>query len=101
MAVCIKIFNVLSREDYDTYNMLWEDAFGRMIFLHDKVSTNQQINHIANYLTDSMDILAVKFPLMDDLFSNSIIKDISVGKGVMYKTDKVWYPKEIWIYCPM
>ena len=98
MAVCIKIFNVLSREDYDTYNMLWEDAFGRMIFLHDKVSTNQQINHIANYLTDSMDILAVRFPLMDDLFSNSIIKDISVGKGVMYKTDKVWYPKEIWIY---
>jgi hypothetical protein len=32
---------------------------------------------------------------------NKIINDVMNGNGFTYDTNKIWYPKEVWIYSPI
>mgnify|MGYP007072446129 CR=1 FL=1 len=56
---------------------------------------------IESKLDNNKDILAVRFPSRRFIKQNKIINDILLGKGYTYKGNKVWYPKELWIYNPM
>jgi len=98
MLIDVKIFNEQTYQDYDEYNKLWDVEFHRMIFLHHILSHKRQMAHIKNDLNNTKDIIAVRLPLMDEIFKNKIIKDLLLGNGVRYETNMVWYPKEIWIY---
>lgn len=60
-----------------------------------------QINNIKNDLNDNKDILTIRFPLIQKIQKNKIINNILLGNGIVYENNKVWYPKELWIYSPM
>ena len=55
--------------------------------------TNIQLNDIS----ENKDILAVRFPCNKFIKRNVIINDIILGRGFIYN-DKIWHPKEVWIY---
>lgn len=101
MMIEVKYFHEKTDQDYETYNKLWDENKQRFIFLHDNLSYKQQINSIINDLDDNKDILAIRFPIVNVIKRNKIIDDVLLGKGVKYENNKVWYPKEIWIYSPM
>lgn len=98
MIVEIKYFHEKTDQDYVEYNKLWDENKERFIFLHTNLPANQQMNIIMNHLDANKDILAVRFPQNNKIKRNKIINDIMLGHGVRYENDKIWYPKEIWIY---
>ncbi len=51
------------------------------------------MSNINNSMDNTKDILAVRFPT-----ENEIINNILFGNGVMYENNKIWYPKEVWVY---
>ena len=103
MELVVKYFHEKTDQDYETYNKLWDENKERFIFLHTNLSTKQQMNSIISDLDldDNKDILAIRFPLIKAISSNTIINDILLGNGIRHKNNKIWYPKEIWIYSPM
>lgn len=99
--VKIKYFHEKTDKDFELYNKLYDENIERIIFLQTNLSHAQQINSIQNYLNDNRDILTIRFPLMEHIQKNKIIKNVILGNGVACKNNKVWYPKELWIYSPM
>lgn len=101
MITEVKYFHEKTDGDYEIYNKLWADNIERFIFLQMDLSPKEQMNSIIRGLNDNTDILAVRFPLMNEINKNKIINNILLGYGFSYENGKVWYPKEIWIYHPM
>jgi hypothetical protein len=101
MITDVKYFHEKTDEDFETYDKLWQENIDRMIFLQTGLSNKQRMSYIVENLNDNKDILAVRFPTIQLMKRNKIINDILLGKGFKYDTDKVWYPKELWIYSPM
>lgn len=100
MIIEVKYFYEKTDEDYETYNKLWDENIERMIFLQTHLSYNKQIHDIINQLNNNnnKDILSIRFPLINEIKNNKIIDNILLGNGFIYISNKVWYPKEIWIY---
>ncbi len=94
----VKYFHEKTLQDYEIYKKLWDENNERFIFLHINLSFHQQMDNIISELHDNKDILAIRFPLANEINKNKIINDILLGNGFRYETNKVWYPKEIWIY---
>lgn len=55
---------------------------------------------IIDDITDNKDILAIRFPSYRTIKQNKIINNIMSGKGFIYTDNKIWFPKEVWIYSP-
>ncbi len=101
MIVNFKYFYEKSDINYIEYTTLWTENYDRMIFLNKNLSQKQQLLYIINNITNSTDILAIRFPSNKFIKQNKIIKNIMLGKGVIYADNKIWYPKEVWIYSPI
>ena len=100
MIVEIKYFYEKSNQDYEKYNELWNKNANRIIFLDTSLSYHQQLDHISNHIDDIKDILAIRYPLIEEIHNNKIMNDILSANELSFSSNKVWYPKEIWIYCP-
>jgi hypothetical protein len=98
MIVTIKYFHEKSQEDFDHYNKLWDENVERFIFLQINLTVKQQIHTIYRNIDDEKDILAIRFPDIHTIQRNSIFRDVILGKGITYDMDKIWYPKEVWVY---
>jgi hypothetical protein len=68
-----------------------------MIFLHSNLTPQDNLRSIVHQITDNKDILAIRFPTSRFIKRNKIVNDIILGKGFTYD-NKIWNPKEIWIY---
>jgi len=101
MLIEVKYFHEKSDQNFESYNKLWHENRERFVYLQTNLSNKQQINSIINDLNDNKDILAIRFPTINEVNRNKIINDILLGKGFRYENDKVWYPKEMWIYNPI
>ncbi len=101
MILNLRYFYEKTDTDYDEYNKIWGENIERMIFLHTDLSLSKQISNIINVITDNKDILAIRFPTNKIIHQNKIINDIISGKGFIYLDNKIWYPKEVWIYNPI
>ena len=101
MIVNLKYFYEKTDTNYDEYNKLWDENRERMIFLHTNLPLSKQMNSIINNLTDNKDILAIRFPTNRFIKQNKIMNQIMLGKGFIYTDNKIWYPKEVWIYNPL
>jgi hypothetical protein len=100
MIVDLKYFYENPDSDFEEYDKLWDANRDRMIFFQQNslFTLKQQGETIVYNIDKSKDILAIRFP-NKNIFKNKIIKDIIRGKGFIYG-DKIWYPKEVWIYSP-
>ena len=101
MIVNFKFFYEKTDTNYDEYNKLWDENKSRMIFLQTNFPLSKQITAIINDITNKKDILAIRFPTDTVIKNNKIIHDIMIGRGFVYDTNKVWHPKEVWIYNPL
>ena len=72
-----------------------------MIFLQDDLTLSKQKSSIIKDLTDNKDILAIRFCSYRTITHNIIINNIMLGRGFIYADNKIWYPKEVWIYNPI
>jgi len=100
MLIEVKYFYEKTDQDYITYNDLWANNNKRIVFLQIGFKPSEQLKCMVYQLNDDKDILSIRFPLTSEIKKNKIINKILLGKGIKYDTDKIWYPKEIWIYCP-
>lgn len=100
MIVILKYFYETTDTTYDEYNKLWDENIERMVFLHNNLSLSKQMNSIIHDITDNTDILAIRFPTYRTIKQNKIINNIMSGKGFIYADNKIWFPKEVWIYSP-
>jgi hypothetical protein len=100
MIVNLKYFYEKTDANYEEYNKLWEENIERIVFLHKNLPLSKQTSSIINDITDNKDILAIRFPNNSILKKNKIINNIMLGKGFIYDDNKIWYPKEVWIYNP-
>lgn len=98
MAVILKYFYENTNTNYDEYNKLWDENIDRMIFLHINLPLSKQMSSIIDDITGDKDILAIRFPNYKTIKQNKIINNIISGKGIIYTDNKIWFPKEIWIY---
>ena len=92
MIVNLRIFYERSDENFIEYNRLWNDNKNIMVSLHDFL-IGSHIN------IETARILSIKYTNKNFL-ENKIILNVISGKGITYGSNKVWYPKEIWIYNP-
>jgi len=72
-----------------------------MIFLHHNLPLSKQTSCIINEITDNKDILAIHSASHRTITHNIIINNIVLGRGFSYDDNKIWYPKEVWIYNPI
>jgi hypothetical protein len=100
MIVNLKYFYEKTDANYEEYNKLWDENIDRLIFLHTNLSLSKQISMLINDISVNKDILAIRFPTNDILKNHKIINNIMLGKGFIYEDNKIWYPKEVWIYNP-
>jgi hypothetical protein len=100
MIVILKYFYEKTDTNYDEYNKLWDENIERMVFLHHNLPLLKQMSSIINDITDNKDILAIRFPSHRTIKQNKIINNIISGNGFIYDDNKIWFPKEIWIYSP-
>jgi hypothetical protein len=98
MIVTFKYFYEETEINYDEYNQLWDKNIERIIFLDTDFPLSKQMNIIVDDITDNKDILAIRFPTNKTIKENKIINNIISGKGIIYADNKIWYPKEVWIY---
>lgn len=96
----VKYFYEKTDQEYETYNNLWNENKERFIDLQTDLPLREQRKSIVEQLNINKDILAIRFPYMGELKKSKIIDDILLGNGFKYDHNKVWYPKEIWIYSP-
>ena len=101
MIVIFKYFHEKTDADFEEYNKLWDENKERFIFLQTHLSLSQQMSIINNSMDNTKDILAVRFPTKNEIQRNQIINNILLGNGIVYETNKIWYPKEVWIYNPI
>lgn len=101
MIVNLKYFYEKTDANFDEYNKLWDENIERMVFLHKNLTLTNQTSSIINDITDNKDILAIRFPTNRIIKQNKIINNIMSGKGFVYADNKIWYPKEVWIYNPI
>lgn len=97
MIVNFKYFSEKTDADYRDYDVLWGENKYRFIFLQHNCSSKEQLKFIKCNLSDKTDILAVRFPTAKSFHRNKIIQNLISGNGVIYD-DKVWHPKEVWVY---
>jgi hypothetical protein len=100
MIVNFKYFHEKTDADFEEYNKLWDENKERFIFLNINLSLSQQMSNINNRMDNTKDILAVRFPTKNVIQRNKIINNILLGNGIEYETNKIWYPKEVWVYSP-
>ena len=100
MIVILKYFYEKTDTNYDEYNKLWDENIERMIFLHHNLPLSKQMSSIINDIIDNKDILAIRFPSHRTIKQNKIINNIISGNGFIYDDNKIWFPKEVWIYSP-
>jgi hypothetical protein len=100
MIITIKYFHEKNDLDFENYDKLWVENHDSFVYLQTNLSDMQQINILINQLNDNKDISVVRFPTISQNTQNKIINNILLGKGFKYENDKIWYPKEIWIYNP-
>jgi hypothetical protein len=102
MIVNFKFFHEKTNADFEGYNKLWDENKERFIFLQTHLSLSQQMSIINDMMgVDNVrDILALRFPSKNEIQRNKIINDVLLGNGVVYKKNKIWYPKEVWVYSP-
>lgn len=100
MIVIVKYFHENTDTNYHEYNTLWDENIERIVFLHHNLPLSKQITSIIHDITDNKDILAIRFPTYRTIKQNKIINNIMSGKGFIYADNKIWYPKEVWIYSP-
>lgn len=96
----VKYFYENTDTNYNEYNKLWHENIDRMIFLNTDFPLSKQMSIIINDITDNKDILAIRFPTYITIKQNKIINNAMSGKGVIYTDNKIWFPKEVWIYEP-
>ena len=101
MIVNFKYFYENPDTNYDEYKKLWNENIKRMIFLHHDLPLSKQTSSIINEITDNKDILAIQFCSYRTITHNIIINNIMLGRGFIYADNKIWYPKEVWIYNPI
>lgn len=103
-VVDFKYFIENTNSDSEVYNQIWEQNKERIIILDTDLTYTQQYRKIRNDITSSKDILALKCPTEVVLNRNKILKQIKRGKGINYEVgeleNKIWLPKEVWIYNP-
>ena len=80
------------------YKKLWGENIERMVFLQHKLSLSKQTTCIINDITDNKDILAIHLGSHRTITHNIILNNIMLGRGFIYADNKIWYPKEVWIY---
>ena len=98
MIVNFKFFYENSDTNFDEYSKMWVKNVDRMIFLPHYLPLSKQTTSIINDITDNKDILAIRFCSHRTITHNIIINNIMVGRGFIYTDNKIWYPKEVWIY---
>ena len=102
MIVNFKFFHEKTDADFEEYNKMWDENKERFIFLQTSLSLSQQMSIINNNnnMDNTKDILAVRFPNKNEIQHNKIINNILLGNGIMCENNKIWYPKEVWVYSP-
>jgi hypothetical protein len=100
MIVIVKYFYENTDTNYYEYNKLWDENKERIVFLNHNLSLSKQMSSVIDDITDNKDILAIRFPTYITITQNKIINNIMSGKGVIYADNKIWFPKEVWIYSP-
>ena len=99
MIVDFKFFYEKTGKNYDEYNKLWNENIERIICLnHELPSLSKQKSSIINDITDNKDILAIRFCSHRTITHNIIVNNIMLGRGFVYDDNKIWNPKEVWIY---
>ncbi len=101
MIVNVKYFYEKTVTDYDEYNKLWNENKERMIFLHHELPLSKQTETIIREINTNKDILAIRFCSHRTITHNIIINNIILGRGFIYYDNKIWNPKEVWIYNPI
>ena len=100
MIVNFKFFHEKTDANFEEYNKIWDENKERFIFLHENLSLYQQMSSIKDDMDNNKDILAVRFPTKNEIQHNKIINNVLLGNGIVYKKNKIWYPKEVWVYSP-
>lgn len=98
MIVNFKFFYEKTDTNHDEYKKIWAENIERMIFLHHDLPLSKQMIRIINDITNNKDILAVQLCSYRTITHNIIINNIMLGRGFIYDDNKIWYPKEVWIY---
>jgi len=101
MIVNFKYFYEKTDKNYHEYNKLWDENIERMIFLHHELPLSKQTAGIIKDINDNKDILAIQLCSYRTITHNIIINNIMLGRGFIYADNKIWYPKEVWIYNPI
>jgi hypothetical protein len=101
MIVDFKFFYEKTDKMHDEYNKLWEKNINRMIFLQHDLPLSKQTSSIIKDINDNKDILALRFSSYRTVTHNIIVNNIMLGRGFSYADNKIWYPKEVWIYNPI
>jgi len=101
MIICVRYFFEKTNENYEQYNIQWNDNLSRIIFLGIDLSKTKQMSALIQDIQNNQnkDILAIRFP-NKDIINNDILKQLLTGEGIIYNNG-VWYPNEIWIYNPV
>ena len=101
MIVNFKYFYETTDTNYNEYKKLWDENKERMIFLQDDLPLSKQKSNIINDIALNKDILAICFCSYRTITHNIIINNIMLGRGFIYADNKIWYPREVWIYNPI
>ena len=101
MIVNFKYFYEKTDTNYNEYKRLWDENRERIIFLHHDLPLSKQTSSIINDITDNKDILAIRLCSYRTITHNIILNNIMSGRGFIYNDNKIWYPKEVWIYNPI
>ena len=98
MITQFKYFCEKTDADFKEYNKQWDDNKERFIFLQMNLKLSYQLSFIKHDMNDNKDILAIRFPTISYMKKNKIIDGLQLGTGIMYDDNKIWFPKEVWIY---
>jgi hypothetical protein len=101
MIVNFKYFYETTDTNYNEYKKLWDENKERMIFLQQDLPLSKQKSSIINDIAVNKDILAIRCCSYRTITHNIIINNIMLGRGFIYADNKIWYPKEVWIYNPI
>ena len=98
LIVIFKFFHEKTDADFAEYNKIWDENKERSIFLQTDLPLSLQRRNINDSIDNTKDILAVRFPSKNEFQHNKIINSVLLGNGIVYENNKIWYPKEVWVY---
>ena len=101
MIVNFKYFYEKTDTNYNEYKKLCNENREIMIFLQHDLPLSKQTTSIINDINDNKDILAIHLCSYRTITHNIIVNNIMLGRGFIYADNKIWYPKEVWIYNPI